>query len=76
VACSRASSMPEVGGDAVLYFDPHRPEDIAAAVMNLLDDRELAARLGAAGVARSRLFSWRRTAELTLDSCERAAASV
>jgi glycosyltransferase involved in cell wall biosynthesis len=75
VACSRASSIPEVGGDAVLYFDPLRPPDIAAAVGRLLDNRELAARLGAAGRERSALFSWRRTAELTLESCERAAAA-
>jgi glycosyltransferase involved in cell wall biosynthesis len=75
VACSRTSSMPEVGGDAVLYFDPYQPDDIAAAVGRLLEDRELAGRLGAAGRARSARFSWRRTAELTLESCERAAAA-
>ena len=76
VACSRASSIPEVGGDAVLYFDPHRPEDIAQTVVRLLDDPELVARMSAAGLERSRQFSWRRSAELTLDTCDRAASAV
>jgi glycosyltransferase involved in cell wall biosynthesis len=74
VACSGASSLPEVGGDAVVYFDPLRPPDIAAALRRLLDDSDLRRRLRRAGMARSHEFSWRRTAELTLASCERAAA--
>lgn len=72
VACSRASSIPEVGGDAVLYFDPESPDDIARTVLRVLDDAELARRLSLAGLERSRLFTWRRTAELTLESCDRA----
>jgi glycosyltransferase involved in cell wall biosynthesis len=74
VACSDASSLPEVGGDAVLYFDPLRPPDIAAALLRLLGDPELADRLKRAGAARSRQFCWRRTAEQTIATCERAAA--
>jgi len=72
VACSRASSIPEVAGDAALYFDPHDAGDIARRVDELLDDRRLAARLAEAGRSRQALFSWRRTAELTLASFERA----
>ena len=72
VACSNVSAMPEVAGDAARYFDPLRVEDIAAALLDLLDDRELASRLVAAGRERARAFSWQATAELTLESYERA----
>jgi glycosyltransferase involved in cell wall biosynthesis len=75
VACSRTSSIPEVGGHAVLYFDPHRPDDIARAVVRLLEDRELAQQLSSAGLERSRQFSWRRSAALTLASCDQAASA-
>jgi glycosyltransferase involved in cell wall biosynthesis len=72
VACSNVSAMPEVAGEAARYFDPLRPEEIAAAVLDLLGDSDLAARLVAAGSERARAFSWEATAELTLDSYERA----
>lgn len=72
VACSNVSAMPEVAGEAARYFDPLRPEEIAAAVLDLLTDSALASRLVAAGSERARAFSWEATAELTLDSYERA----
>lgn len=72
VACSNVSAMPEVAGDAARYFDPLRSEDIAAAVLAVLCDRALVSRLVAAGQQRARAFSWEATAELTLESYERA----
>jgi glycosyltransferase involved in cell wall biosynthesis len=65
VACSRASSLPEVGGDAVLYFDPLRVDEIGAATERLLTDAGLRRRLAAAGRERARGFSWQRTARET-----------
>ena len=47
VACSNASSLPEVAGDAALLFDPHDESAIAAALERLLDEPELAERLRA-----------------------------
>lgn len=72
VACSDASAMPEVGGDAVLYFDPLSVEGIASSVTSLLTDEALARRLVERGRERSRSFTWRRTAEETIESYERA----
>jgi glycosyltransferase involved in cell wall biosynthesis len=72
VACSNASSLPEVAGDAALLFDPRAETDIAAAVERLLTDRVEAQRLRALGVERARQFSWERTARLTLESYRRA----
>jgi glycosyltransferase involved in cell wall biosynthesis len=72
VACSNTSAVPEVAGDAALTFDPHRPAEIAAAVIRLLQDEELARSLSQRGRERAALFSWKRTAEETLASFERA----
>ena len=72
VACSNASSMPEVGGEAVLYFDPTDTASISAALARLSTDPELRERLTKAGTERQRLFTWRATAEATLESYSRA----
>ena len=74
VATSELSSMPEVGGDAAVYFDPHDVDAIAAAIDSLLADVELRARLAQAGPARAAEFSWRRAAELTVAAYELALA--
>ena len=65
VVASRASSLPEVGGDAVLYVDPHDPRDIAERVLNAVEDDSLRGRLIELGRKRAGDFPWRRTAELT-----------
>ncbi len=72
VACSDASSLPEVAGDAALMFDPHDHAAIAEALQRLLSDPVLVATLRARGLARVRDFTWERTARLTLDSYARA----
>jgi glycosyltransferase involved in cell wall biosynthesis len=74
VACSNASSLPEVAGDAALLFDPHDEAAITDALVRLLADRELADRLRAAGRERVREFTWERTARATIDSYLRALA--
>jgi glycosyltransferase involved in cell wall biosynthesis len=74
VACSSTSAVPEVAGDAAIYFDPERPEEIAAAVTSILRNPGRAAELAAKGRERAALFTWRRTAEETLASFERALA--
>jgi alpha-1,3-rhamnosyl/mannosyltransferase len=74
VTCSNASAVPEVAGDAALTFDPARPEEIAAAVTRILQDEQLARSLSERGKSRAALFTWKRTAEETLASFERALA--
>ena len=66
VACSNASALPEVAGDAALFFDPRSPDQIAAAIALLLDDEALRRTLVERGNARCRLFTWERTASSTL----------
>lgn len=75
VACSRASALPEVAGEAARYFDPHSVADIAAALNELLENRTLAERLAALGRAREAAFTWEATARGTLESYARAWAA-
>jgi glycosyltransferase involved in cell wall biosynthesis len=72
VACSDASSLPEVAGEAALLFAPESHAQIAAAIERLLGDRALTERLRAAGLARAATFTWARTASMTLESYWRA----
>lgn len=64
---SRTSSLPEVGGDAALYFDPDNVEDIRRALEEFLATPALRESMRALGRERVRDFSWRKTAERTLD---------
>ena len=72
VACSDRPALPEVAGDAALLFDPLDQATLTEAIRRLLRDEELRARLVERGRARVRLFSWRRTAQKTLASYQRA----
>jgi glycosyltransferase involved in cell wall biosynthesis len=72
VACSDASSLPEVAGDAALLFDPRNEVAIATALQRLLRDAALVETLRARGLERARAFTWERTARLTLESYARA----
>jgi glycosyltransferase involved in cell wall biosynthesis len=71
-ACSNASSLPEVGGDAVLYFDPMDVREMTRAIERLLADAALRERLRRAGPERARKFTWEQTAQATLASYDRA----
>jgi glycosyltransferase involved in cell wall biosynthesis len=75
VACSNASSLPEVAGDAALLFDPRDERAIATTITRLLSEPALRADLSARGLARAQQFSWERTAALTLESYSRALGS-
>lgn len=67
VIASKTTSMPEVGGNAVLYIDPTSSDDIAQAIIQLRDNG-LRESLIANGRIQRTLFSWDRTARLLWDS--------
>jgi glycosyltransferase involved in cell wall biosynthesis len=62
VCASRASSVPEVVGDAAVMFDPRSVEDMAGAMARVLGDQTLREELIRRGRARLRHFSWERCA--------------
>ena len=75
MACSNATSLPEVAGDAALYFDPLDADGIAFAIHRILEDDAFADRLRDAGRERASRFSWDESARATLASYERVSSS-
>jgi glycosyltransferase involved in cell wall biosynthesis len=63
VISSNTSSIPEVVGDAGLLIDPYRPDEIAQAITEVLRNEELHTRMIRAGITRSALFNWDKTAQ-------------
>jgi glycosyltransferase involved in cell wall biosynthesis len=63
VAASRAASIPEVCGDAALYFDPLDPADMARAMDTLLSDESMRRQLAEKGFCQAKKFSWERAAQ-------------
>jgi len=67
IACARAAAMPEVLGDAGLYFDPDDTAGMARTIAALLDDEARCRDLAARGLARAAQFTWTAAAAATLD---------
>ncbi|HLJ68829.1 MAG TPA: glycosyltransferase family 1 protein [Chloroflexota bacterium] len=66
VACSEASSMPEVVGDAALLFDPTDTMAITAAMLRLTTDQDLRRRMASRGPARAAALTWEAAAARTV----------
>ncbi len=63
VVAAMSSSLPEVGGEAVLYFHPSAtPDELAGIIRTALEDQPLRTKLGRAARARAAGFTWDRTA--------------
>ena len=76
VLASRAASIPEVVGESGLLLDPDHPGRWTEAIVNVMSDTMLRARLRADGLARAAMFTWERTARITLAVYERVANGV
>ena len=72
VICSNTTSLPEVGGDAVLYVDPFNIEQIAYALSRMADEPELRRTMIKKGFEQKKKFSWDKTSRLLWSSLERA----
>jgi glycosyltransferase involved in cell wall biosynthesis len=66
VICARAASLPEVAGEAALYFNPVNPAEIANAIDKIYFDTKLRDELIRRGYRRANEFNWQSTAEATL----------
>jgi glycosyltransferase involved in cell wall biosynthesis len=75
IACSGVSAMPEIAGDAAIYFNPRDPKEIASVLVRLALDDDLRRTLRAKAPEQAAQFpTWEEVAGLTLASLERAVA--
>jgi len=65
---ANATSLPEIGGDAALYFNRDDVDALSDHLRNVIDDVDLRERLASAGRERAAEFTWARAAEQTADA--------
>lgn len=68
VITSSASSLPEVAGDAALIVNPHDTKALSEALRYAYHSREWREQAHLKGIDQAACFSWKRTAEITVDS--------
>lgn len=66
VLSSFSSSLPEVGGEACLYFDPKNCDDLVEKMASVISNKDLIKELVKAGKERVKAFSWLETGKNTL----------
>lgn len=72
VVCSRTSSLPEVAGDAAVFFDPNSVDDMAKEIVSVACNPSLRDTLREKGRINLKRFSWEQTASATLEAYEKA----
>ncbi len=70
---ARSSSLPEIGGEAALYFEPRDVSGLVAQLTRVLTDGEVREELSRRGRARAAEFRWDRAAAETLEVFRRVA---
>ena len=60
--CANTSALPEVAGEAALYFDPYQPTELANAMLQLIKDPALRTAFIDKGQIRQKDFSWKKAA--------------
>lgn len=71
VTCSNAPALRELGGNSVVYFDPANDEDLARALLSVLNDPATKRRV-ADGRSRSSLYRWENVLASTLEVYQNA----
>ncbi len=67
VIAGSASAIVEVTGGTARLVDPESTEEIARAILEVVENEEMRRQLAEAGRLRAAEFSWSRTAQLTLE---------
>lgn len=66
VLSSNRGSLPEVGGEAAVYFDPNDQKQFIELITEILNSHSLRAKLSNLGFKRAEKFSWEKTADETI----------
>lgn len=67
IVTAKTTSLPEVGGDSVLYCDPQDTKDIAMVIKNVMLNKDLRATLSRRAKDRAQIFSWEKFVEKFLN---------
>ncbi len=67
VVSSQATCLPEILGDAAVYFDAANPQDMAEKINQVLANYALRQKLISAGFAQIKKYSWEKMAKDTLE---------
>ena len=59
--------MPEIGGDAALYFEPNDQDELIHQIESMISNEELREKYKLLGKLRARMFSWENTAKNTYE---------
>lgn len=73
---SNAASLPALGSEAAIYFNPNSPQEIAQTIARILTDGELRKELSEKGKNQAAKFQWQQTARETWTALRSAAAAV
>jgi len=66
VVTANNSSLPEICGKAGILIDPSKPEEIFEVIVQILENKDLREKLIILGLEQAKEFSWKKTAEKTL----------
>lgn len=72
VLSSNAASLPEVGGDAAIYFNPENIDQFTRIALDLLGDASLRSKLSQIGLQRAATYSWEKVSGETVTLYEEA----
>ena len=67
IACSNHKPMPELLGDAGVYFDPENPAEIASAIRTMIESPELCAKMAQMSFERAQEYSWALCSDRTFE---------
>jgi glycosyltransferase involved in cell wall biosynthesis len=67
VILAKNSSLPEVGGEAALYFATENSAELASCINKIIEDKVLRENLIRKGLEHCKNFSWEKCAQQTLD---------
>jgi len=73
VVAANTASLPEVLGSAGRFFTVRDPQDLAASIVELLEDRQVGARMRQLGLEQAKRYSWQASGELLAHVYERLA---
>ncbi len=67
VITSNITSLPEIGGEAVITANPYDINELAEAMHQVLTDKNLREKMVKSGLHRAKEFAWKKTVDQTKD---------